>query len=94
MLKVTVRTAEEGEIWELEGKLAGVWDGELERCWRDRERRPDPGALQVHMKSVSYVDAYGKGLLAEMHRRGVGIRGGSCVTNAVVDEITRNKAAR
>jgi hypothetical protein len=93
MLKVTVRTAEEVEIWELEGKLSGNWVGELERCWRNHEKLPVRPSLQVHMKSVSYVDTQGKHLLTEMHGRGVEIRGGGCVTNAVVDEITQKKAA-
>ena len=94
MLKVTVRTGEGGEIWELEGKLAGDWVGELERCWRDREKRSGTASLQLHMKSVSYVDSSGKHLLAEMHGRGVEIQGGGCVINAVVDEITRKGLSR
>ncbi len=94
MLKVTVKVAQDGEIWELEGKLAGDWVAELARCWRDRENDSSRRSLQIHMKSVSYVDSDGKHLLAEMHGRGVEIRGGSCVTNAVVDEITHKKVAR
>lgn len=83
-----MRTGEGGEVWELEGKLSGEWVGELERCWRARDGRSG-ATLQVHMKAVSYVDSSGKLLLAEMHGRGVEIRGGGCVTNAVVEEITR-----
>lgn len=83
-----MRTGAGGEVWELEGKLSGEWVGELERCWRARDGRSG-AALQVHMKAVSYVDSSGKLLLAEMHGRGVEIRGGGCVTNAVVEEITR-----
>ena len=94
MLKLTVKTVEEGEVWELEGKLAGNWVGELERCWRDREKRASQPTLQIHMKSVSYVDSYGKHLLAEMYTRGVVIRGAGCVASAVVDEITRQRLAR
>jgi hypothetical protein len=46
------------------------------------------------MKAVSYIDATGKLLLAEMYGHGVDIRGGGCMTNAVVDEITRDSANR
>lgn len=88
MLKVTVKTVQRGEIWELEGKLSGDWVRELERCWRARDGRSGT-SLQVHMKAVSYIDSSGKLLLAEMHGQGVDIRGGGCVTNAVVEEITR-----
>jgi ABC-type transporter Mla MlaB component len=89
MLKVTFKTADAGEIWELEGKLSGDWVKELERCWR--ERTPAPGTpLHVHLKAVSYIDAAGKQLLAEMHGRGVEIQGCGCMVNAVVEEITRH----
>jgi anti-anti-sigma regulatory factor len=88
MLKITIREVDSAETWELEGKLSGDWAKELERCWK--ERAPAPGvALRVHLKAVSYIDAAGKQLLAEMHGRGVEIRGCGCMVKAVVEEITR-----
>ncbi len=88
MLKVTTKQADSAEIWELEGKLAGDWVGELERCWR--ERVPAPGIpLQVQLKAVSYIDTAGKELLTRMHSCGVGIVGCGCMTKAVVEEIIR-----
>jgi ABC-type transporter Mla MlaB component len=92
MLKVTINQADSGETWELEGKLSGEWVKELERCWN--ERTPRAGVpLQVHLKTVSYIDAAGKKLLVEMHGRGVQIRGCGCMTKAVVEEITRKASA-
>ncbi|HLJ24442.1 MAG TPA: hypothetical protein VKT71_10085 [Candidatus Acidoferrales bacterium] len=92
MLKVTIKTEESVETWELEGKLSGDWVKELERCWRDR---PTASGLSLHLrlKAVSYIDAAGRELLSTMHGRGVEIRGCSCMTNAVVDEITRHSGA-
>jgi anti-anti-sigma regulatory factor len=87
MLKITVREVNSKETWELEGKLAGDWVRELERCWRGRPKSPVP--LHVHLKAVSYIDAAGKQLLVEMHARGVEIRGGGCMTKAVAEEIAR-----
>jgi ABC-type transporter Mla MlaB component len=88
MLKVTMTHTDSTETWELEGKLSGDWVKELERCWK---QRPSPAGipLQVHLKTVSYIDAAGKQLLTEMHGRGVEIIGCGCMTKAVVDEITR-----
>src|ERR1700688_468199 len=75
MLKVTIKQVDSAETWELEGKISGVWVKELERCWK--ERLTPPGIpLQVHLKTVSYIDAAGKQLLVEMHGSGGGIRGG------------------
>jgi ABC-type transporter Mla MlaB component len=93
MLRVTVYKKDSIEIWELEGKLSGDWVKELERCWK--ESTPQPGiAVQVHLKAVSYIDAAGKQLLAEMHDRGVEIRGCGCMARALVEEIARGAGAR
>jgi hypothetical protein len=43
--------------------------------------------LQVYLKAVSFIDGAGKQLLAEMHGRGVEIRGCGCMTKALVEEI-------
>jgi len=92
MLRVTIKQVESAETWELEGKLSGDWVKELERCWKDRSSSADI-SLQIHLKAVSYIDTAGKQLLTEMHGRGVEIRGGGCMTKAVVEEITRNASA-
>ena len=92
MLKVTIKQVDSGETWELEGKLAGDWVRELERCWKDRPSSAGV-SLQVHLKAVSYIDPAGKQLLTEMYGRGVEIRGCGCMTKAVVEEITRHASA-
>jgi len=89
MLKVTVRQADNKEIWDLEGKLSGEWVMELERCWRDR-LTPIVLPLEVRLKSVNYIDAAGKRLLSKMHEAGVGITGCGCMTKAVVEEISQS----
>jgi ABC-type transporter Mla MlaB component len=92
MLKVTIKQADSAETWELEGKLSGDWVKELERCWKERSS-PVGVPLQVHLKTVSYIDAAGRQLLAEMHGRGVEIIGCGCMTRAVVEEITGQASA-
>lgn len=92
MLRVTIKQADSAETWELEGKLSGDWVKELERCWKERSS-PVGVPLRVHLKTVSYIDAAGRQLLAEMHGRGVEIIGCGCMTRAVVEEITRQASA-
>ncbi|HEX4643571.1 MAG TPA: hypothetical protein VH161_08880 [Candidatus Acidoferrales bacterium] len=92
MLRVTIKNEDFAEIWELEGRLSGEWVRELERCWTQRSTSAG-AALQVHLKAVSFVDAAGKHLLANMHGHGVEITGCGCMTRAVVEEIVRLSGA-
>ena len=94
MLRVTVKREGAVESWELEGKLAGEWARELERCWR--HSLPDgPETLRrVHLKAVSYIDADGKRLLSEMYSEGAEINACGCMTRAIVEEIVREVKAR
>ena len=88
MLRVTINREASIEAWELEGKLSGEWVQELGRCWKESRVRPDI-AVQVNLKAVSYIDAAGKQLLAEMYGAGVEIKGCGCMTRALVEEIMR-----
>jgi ABC-type transporter Mla MlaB component len=89
MFRITVNKKDSVETWELGGRLSGEWVKELERCWKDST--PQPGVtIQVHLKAVSYVDAAGKQLLAELHGNGVEIKGCGCMARAVVEEIVRD----
>jgi hypothetical protein len=93
MLKVTIKKEESAETWELEGKLSGDWVKELERCWNERATT-NGVSLQLRLKAVSYIDAAGRELLSAMHVRGVEIKGCSCMTKAVVEEIARHPGSR
>ena len=92
MFRLTVQKTNSGESWELEGKLAGDWVVELERCWMERKSQSGI-SLQINLKAVTYIDAMGKKLLKEMHARGIEITGCGCMTRAVVDEVTRRADA-
>ena len=93
MLRISIHRNESIEIWELEGKLAGDWVKELDRCWKASV--PQPGVtVEVNLKAVSYIDAEGKQLLAEMHEGGVEIKGCGCMARAVVEEIVRRVKAK
>jgi ABC-type transporter Mla MlaB component len=90
MLRVTIKKEDSSEIWELEGKLAGEWVGELERLWTERPPQSKLSA-EVHLKAVSYIDPAGKRLLAEMRQQGAEIKGCGCMIRAFVEEIMGKK---
>ncbi len=94
MLRVTVKREGSVESWELEGKLAGEWAKELERCWRHSAALGPETLRRVDLKAVSYIDADGKRLLSEMYREGAEIKGCGCMIRAIVEEIVRKVKAR
>jgi ABC-type transporter Mla MlaB component len=89
MLRITIKKDESSELWELEGKLSGEWVCELDRLWK--ERSPQTGSTEVHLKAVSYIDPAGKELLAEMRQQGAEIKGCGCMVRAFVEEIMGRK---
>ena len=85
MLKITNRNEGVTTIFELEGKLAGPWVDELEKCWRqalghDRQ-------IRVVLKTVAFIDAAGRRLLTDMHRQGTDLVAHGCMTKAIVEEV-------
>jgi ABC-type transporter Mla MlaB component len=57
----------------LEGKLVGPWVGELERTCE--ESHVPPGGLSLNLSGVTFVDAAGVQLLADLMRRGAIVHG-------------------
>ena len=78
MLRITevVEVTPDGrpaQTLKLEGSLRGELIAELRRAW-GHARHAAPGApIQVDLADVTFVDAAGKLLLAEMYRDGVAI---------------------
>jgi ABC-type transporter Mla MlaB component len=87
MLKISTQTDAAGTVFELEGKLAGAWVKELEACWQGRGSLYQP--VKVVLKTVTFVDAAGRALLAEMHRQRAELVAEGCMTKAIVEEIFR-----
>ena len=84
MLRITAKIEASETTFELEGKLAGAWVGELERCWREL----GPGqALKVSLEAVTFIDSDGKKLLARLHQSGAELNASGCMNKCIVQEI-------
>ena len=87
MLRITVHDNPESLTFQLEGRLAGPWVGEIEEC-RQRmlagHRRP---SVRFDLVGVTFIDAAGKAYLAAMHRLGAEFVAADCLTKAIVAEI-------
>jgi hypothetical protein len=88
MLRVTTEHADAMLSFQLEGKLVGPWVEVLRECW---QRRPVCAAVQVDLRSVSFVDAAGKKLLAEMSREGTRLIAHDCEMKELVAELETTK---
>jgi hypothetical protein len=84
MLKITTKNIASKAIFELEGKLAGAWVDELERCWQEI---PPAYGVTVSLEAVTFIDERGKHLLARLHGAGAELRAAGCMTNSIVQEI-------
>src|SRR5712691_9738050 len=92
VLKITIEQEATTTMFKVEGKLAGPWVAELEQCWRAAMTTTAGRSLKVHLRTVSFIDAAGKSLLAEMHRQGVELVAEGCMTKAIVAQIVAEKS--
>lgn len=86
MLRITTHSTAESLTFQLEGRLVGPWVAELRDCWR---RSPSCGQPTVHvdLRAVTYVDAGGKALLADLYRQGAELFACDCQMKALIAEI-------
>ncbi len=85
MLKITVQKGSGPATLKLEGKLAGPWVEELKGVWRSGSASE---AVLVDLFDVSFVDASGKDLLAQMWQRGADFVADSPLMKRVIEEVT------
>ncbi|HJT19019.1 MAG TPA: hypothetical protein VJ746_01035 [Nitrospira sp.] len=90
MLKITAQKVESGTRLALEGRLAGPWVEELERCWREAGASAK-GDVVVDLSGVTFIEQTGKVLLKRMWQEGVKLLAAGCCTRSIVDEIRRQK---
>ena len=88
MLTITVGKTEDTVRLKLEGKVAGPWVGLLEETWR-REASAAAQNTIVDVSDVTFVDAEGRRLLAEMCRQGICFQATGCLIPTLLEEIRR-----
>jgi anti-anti-sigma regulatory factor len=89
MLRITVRDGPGAVVLQLEGRVAVPWLLELETCWLKTVSSRRESVLTVDLTGVTFIDAAGKACLAAMHRQGASFVAGDCLTQSIVEEITR-----
>lgn len=89
MLKITEQPGLPSDTMSviLEGRLAGVWVGELQ-SYVAQGVRTQRRCVRINLCGVSFIDVEGKALLGRLWREGVELQGSGCLTRCVVEEIT------
>ena len=88
MLKITTHSTPTATRIALEGRLAGPWVEEFERCWNETKKVVG-GSLVVDLTGVTYIEQRGKTLLARMWREGAELLAAGCCTKSIVDDIRK-----
>jgi anti-anti-sigma regulatory factor len=91
MLKITTKTESDVLFLELEGKLAGPWVKELERCWHPGVGTQQTHPVRVDLSSVTFIDEAGKDLLKKMYREGVELIASGCMNKCIVEGIMQSE---
>jgi hypothetical protein len=94
MLRITIHTHPTCLTFQLEGKLAGPWVGELAACWQRTVVEEGRPVDRVDLAELTSIDAEGKQLLAAIHARGAELVATDCLMKATVAEIIGAPALR
>ena len=89
MLRMTVKDEMNGSRLVIEGRLTGVWADEAQHYWNSLVATKRVVAV-VDVQGVMAIDAAGKALVQDIHRRGVRLVSKGCLMNSVVTDITRD----
>lgn len=88
MLKITIHPEAETTRLTLEGRLAGPWVEELDRCWQGVSGT-GPSRAVVDLSGVTFIAPEGKALLTRMWQQGAKLQAAGCLTTCIVDEISK-----
>jgi ABC-type transporter Mla MlaB component len=92
MLRIHIEEKCESATIRLEGRLAGPWVEELERCWRNALARLKNRTVVIELDTVTFVDAEGQSLLAEMHRAGAILVGRGVLSQYLAEQIQQHQS--
>jgi hypothetical protein len=87
MLRISVTEMHGTIVLDLEGRLAGPWISELERCWRDQQTQSAGKTVLVRLCAVTFIDDAGRELLKRMFEQDAKLEGAGCMVNAILAEI-------
>lgn len=93
MLKITIHPGAGVARMKVEGRLAGPWVEELNRCWRE-VAGTQPNQVVVDLSGVTFIDSEGKALLAKMWQQGATLHAVGCLNRCIVEEVMKKAQSK
>lgn len=90
MLRITVLRQAEALVFGLEGRLAGPWVKELDRCWRSAAGTREGYLARVDLSAVTFIDTDGQALLGQMYKEGAELVVSGCLNRCIVEGIIQS----
>ncbi len=94
LLRITVQEKTKEVTIKLEGRIAGPWVDELRRTWLSLAPSLESKHVCLDICEVTFVDAPGKRLLAEIRESGAGFLADTPVTKSLVEEIEQGEGTQ
>jgi hypothetical protein len=92
MLRITTHETPESLTFQLEGKLAGPWVEELEKCWLKCGTGDGVKSTSFDLSGLMSIDAAGKEFLAARYGEGARLIAAGCLMKSVVAEVCKSQA--
>jgi len=88
MMRITRQQDGETMTLKIEGCLAGEWVNEMKRCWDEVKTGARRRVIRIDLTDVTFIDAAGRELLAQMFASGAIAGAANVMTKAVVEQLT------
>ena len=88
MMRITRQQDGETITLKIEGCLAGEWVDEMKRCWDEVKTDVRQRAIRIDLTDVTFIDATGRELLAQMFASGAIAGAANVMTKTVVEQLT------
>ena len=90
MLKITRTETPAEEKWILQGRLVGLWVGELRRSWKKTHQTDNNLKCVVDLNEVTCIDKKGEMLLRTMSKQGAQF----IATGIYIKHVLQQRCAR
>jgi len=87
MMKIQMKELDDQLVLQVEGRLAGAFVPELEKCWRTARANLPDRKISVDLKSVTCIDRSGRYLLQLMSGSGVSFLRAGLAIHDILEEI-------